>query len=321
MGIGVFASGGDSPGMNAVLRAVVRSSIQKEYKVFGFLNGYDGIINNQSKEMDLRSVANIVHHGGTILKSSRSKEFQTSEGRSKAYKNLKSKGITTLIGLGGDGTITGLEVFHKEFPDIQVIGIPCTIDNDYEFSEDCVGFDTATNTAVEAMDRVRDTAGSHERTFIIEVMGRKSTELAFDVGIAGGAEFVLNINNEGELEECIEVVEKSIKKGKRSSLIVVLESRNKSIPSAAHFVKEKFEKKLSIDIWAVVLGHVQRGGKPSSHDRVLASTMGFVASSILGGDSGCVIKKKGVVEFKSFLALEKVSSKLNQRKLIEVLSL
>lgn len=321
MNVGVFASGGDSPGMNAALRSVVRSSIQKNYKVYGIFNGYEGLIQDQTIEMDLRSVANIVHQGGTIIKSSRSKKFLTVEGRKEAYQNLKSKDISTLIGLGGDGTIAGLETFHKEYKDIQVIGVPCTIDNDYIYSEDSIGFDTATNTAVEAMDRVRDTAGSHERTFIIEVMGRKSPLLAYDVGIAGGAEFVLDINNPGELQDCVSVVSDSIKKGKRASLIVVLESKDKSISSAAHFVKEKLENELSVDSRAVVLGHVQRGGKPSSHDRVLASTMGFHAASVLGGESGSVVKLNGKVMFLPFAKLEEVVIQSNQKDIIETLAL
>jgi 6-phosphofructokinase 1 len=321
MNVGVFASGGDSPGMNAALRSVVRSSIQKGHKVFGVFGGYDGLIQDQTIEMDLRSVANIVHQGGTILKSSRSKEFLTLEGRNKAFENLNSKKIKTLIGLGGDGTIAGLEVFHKEHPSIQTIGVPCTIDNDYIYSEDSIGFDTATNTAVEAMDRVRDTASSHERTFIIEVMGRKSPLLAFDVGVAGGAEFVLDINNPDELKECLNVVSESIQKGKRASLIVVLESKDKSILSAAHFVKEKLEKELSIDSRAVVLGHVQRGGKPSSHDRVLASTMGFIAASALGKESGSVVKLEGRIVFLPFAKLKEVVVQSNQKDLIETLAL
>ena len=321
MNIGVFASGGDSPGMNAALRSVVRSAIQKGHTVFGIFNGYDGLIQDQIIEMDLRSVANIVHQGGTVIKSSRSKEFLNPEGRKKAYQNIKSKKLSVLIGLGGDGTIAGLQKFYEEYPDIQVVGVPCTIDNDYIFSEDSIGFDTATNTAVEAMDRVRDTAGSHDRTFIIEVMGRKSSLLAYDVGIAGGAEFVLDINNPGELEDCIKVVSESIKKGKRASLIIVLESKDKSITSAAHFVKDKLDSKLSVDSRAVVLGHVQRGGKPSSHDRVLASTMGFYATSELGGESGSVVKQNGQIMFLPFARLKKVVIESNQKDLIETLAL
>lgn len=322
MNIGVFASGGDSPGMNAALRSVVRSCIQRGHKVYGILNGYDGLIKNQTLKMDLRSVANIVHQGGTIIKSSRSKEFLTPEGREKAFRNLKSKNITTLVGLGGDGTIAGLKVFNEEFPEIQVIGVPCTIDNDYIYSEDSVGFDTATNTAVEAMDRVRDTAGSHERTFIIEVMGRKSPLLAFHVGIAGGAEFVLDVNNPGELKECIKAVSKSIEKGKRASLIVVLESKDKKIPSAAHFVKESLEAELSIDSRAVVLGHVQRGGRPSSHDRVLASCMGFEVANALDHEdgSGSVVKVNGDIKFLSFANLYEVVQ-CDHKDLIETLAL
>lgn len=300
MNIGVFSSGGDSPGMNAALRSVVRSSIEKGFKVYGVLNGYNGLIGNQFIDLDYRSVANIVHQGGTVLKTSRSKDFLIKENRELAYRNLKAKNITRLIGLGGDGTITGLKVFNEEHSDIQTIGIPCTIDNDYFYSDDCIGYDTATNTAVEAMDRVRDTANSHERTFIIEVMGRKSSSLAFDVGVAGGAEFVLDINQTDALEECIEVVSQSIKKGKRASLIVVLESSNPNVSSAAHYVKEKLEARLSVDARAVVLGHLQRGGRPSSHDRLLASRMGFCAANMKFGDSGAVVKNSGLVKFISF---------------------
>ena len=325
MNIGVFSSGGDSPGMNAALRSVVRASIEQKYKIYGFLNGYNGLILDQFKELDLRSVANIVHQGGTVLKTSRSKDFLIKENRESAYKNLKSKNISRLIGLGGDGTITGLSVFNKEHSDIQVIGVPCTIDNDYFLSEDSIGYDTATNTAVEAMDRVRDTANSHERTFIIEVMGRKSSALAFDVGLAGGAEFVLDINKKDALTECIEVVSKSIRKGKRASLIVVLESVDPNILSAAHFVKEKLEASLSVDARAVVLGHLQRGGKPNSHDRLLASRMGYCAANVFEKESGAVVKTSGLIKFIPFKD-QKIQDRIGEtddesKTLIKTLSL
>lgn len=310
--------------MNAAIRSVVRSTLSMGHSVYGYYNGFEGLINNNYEMMTLRSVANIIHQGGTILRTTRSPEFFTEEGRAKVYQNLLKNDIEILVALGGDGTIKGLEVFNSEYPGIRTIGLPCTIDNDCFFSEDCIGYDTATNTAVEAIDRVRDTAGSHQRTFVIEVMGRSSSDLAFSVGLSAGAEYVLDLTDKQNLEDCVQVVSESINKGKRASLIVVLESDKKNnTVSAAHVVTSELEKRLKIDCRALVLGHIQRGGRPTSHDRVLASIMGYqLALSIDGqSESGVIVKKRGRVLFRSFERLKKVQDSQNHLELIKTLSL
>lgn len=324
MQIGLFTSGGDSPGMNAAIRSVVRSALSMGHSVYGYNNGFEGLIKNDFQVMSLRSVANIIHQGGTILKTTRSPAFFTENGRARAYENLVQNNIQILVGLGGDGTIKGLEVFNSEYKDMRTIGLPCTIDNDCFFTEDCVGYDTATNTAVEAIDRVRDTAGSHQRTFVIEVMGRSFSDLAFSVGLSAGAEYVLDLNVKENLEDCVQAVSRSIDKGKRASLIVVLESdkKNNSV-SAAHVVTSELEKRLKIDCRALVLGHIQRGGRPTSHDRILASIMGYqLALAIEEHEtSGVIIKKKGKILFSSFEHLKKVQDSQNHLELIKTLSL
>ncbi len=306
--VAVFTSGGDAPGMNAAVRAVTRAAVHKGHQVFGYIDGYRGIIASKFKELHLRSVANIIHRGGTILRTSRCEEFKTSQGRAKAYENLKEQGVTCLIGLGGDGTFLGLEIFNKEHPDIQVIGVPCTIDNDYKFSENTIGNVTAIETAVEAIDRIRDTASSHQRTFVVEVMGRKSTNLASEVAISAGAECVVDLSDSSSLTKAVDKVSESIKKGKLSSLIVTLEKEGEE-SSAASIVKNEIIRKLNIDCKSVVLGHIQRGGSPLAQDRILASKMGFYAASEINSKkSGVVVQAGGVVSFKKFSVLEKTKS-------------
>lgn len=315
MKILVLTSGGDAPGMNAALRAVTRSAIQKNHQVVSSLEGFKGVIKGQFQELNLRSVANIVHRGGTVLKTSRCDEFKTKTGRDKAYAHLKNNGIDCVVGLGGDGTIKGLEIFHEEHSEIQTIGIPCTIDNDYIFSDNTIGFDTAVNTAVDAIDKIRDTAGSHQRTFVVEVMGRKSTQLAYSVAIAAGAEFVVDLGEEKSLDACLSCVKASIKKGKLSSLIVTLEKEGEE-SSAAAMVKKEIKSKLKIDCKSLVLGHIQRGGSPRAFDRLLASSMGFEASLAFGGVSGAVVMQKGEVLFKDYKGLAQVSKDIEKDKRI-----
>ncbi len=319
--IAVFTSGGDAPGMNPAIRAVTRSCIEKKHEVLGFLNGYHGIIKNESLNMNLRSVANIIHRGGTMLKTSRCDEFEKPEGRQKAYDVLKSHDVSCLIGLGGDGTFRGLKTFHEEHQDIQVIGLPCTIDNDYEFSENTIGYFTAQQTAVEAIDKIRDTASSHHRTFVVEVMGRHSPNLAYEVAIGAGAESVVDLSKKGSLDKAVMKVKKSLEKGKLSSLIVALESEKDGSVSSAQCVQEKIAKELKIDCKSVVLGHIQRGGSPLSLDRVLASKMGFEASKHIGQRSGVIVVEHGDVVFRSFDELNEAPN-LNKdhSEILEVLS-
>lgn len=283
--IAILTSGGDAPGMNAAIRALVRLLVTKGHLVYGVERGYLGLINKKAMPLSLRSVANFIQRGGTFLKSSRCEEFKTQEGRKKAMSYLDEKGIDTLIVLGGDGSLKGLELLNKENPELLCVGIPCTIDNDYIFSSNCIGVDTATNTAVSAIDKVRDTAGSHERTFVIEVMGRNSDYLANNVALAAGAECVVDLNKPETLEFALEKVESSAQRGKLTSLVVVLESTDPKI-EASTFVRDKV-RELGLETRALVLGHLQRGGSPTAADRILASLFANEAAHLRG--SGVVV--------------------------------
>ena len=276
--IGVFTSGGDAPGMNACIRAVVRTALYNNLSVTGIQQGYQGMIDGQFIDMNSRSVSNIIQLGGTILKTARCAAFRTPEGRKTAYENLKEAGIEALIGIGGDGTFTGMEIFSKEY-DIPVIGIPGTIDNDLYGSDFTLGFDTACNTVIEAIDKIRDTAASHDRLFFVEVMGRDSGCIALNAGIAGGAEAILMPETTTAIDQLIVQLE-SAAKGKKSSTIVIIAEgdQNGGAYNVAKHVKSKFD---FYDTKVTILGHLQRGGSPSSFDRVLASRLGFAAVNLL----------------------------------------
>lgn len=289
--IGVFTSGGDAPGMNACIRSVVRTALYNNLSVSGIIQGYEGMIRNNFVEMNSRSVSNIIHLGGTILKTARCPEFRTAEGRKLAYQNIKNAGIDALIGIGGDGTFTGLEVLSREF-DIPVIGIPGTIDNDLFGSDYTLGFDTASNTVIEAIDKIRDTAASHDRLFFIEVMGRDAGYIALNAGIGGGAEAIMLPESEIEIEDLISKLEKAAENKKTSTIVIVAEGeKNGGAYNVAKRVKEKFD---FYDTKVTILGHLQRGGKPSSFDRVLASRLGYAAINILlEGESRRVVGIRG----------------------------
>jgi len=272
--IGVFTSGGDAPGMNAALRAVVRASIYYKKEVFGIMQGYEGMIAGDIVKLGARSVGNIIQRGGTILKTARSKEFRTPEGRAKAYNNLKKHGIEALVAIGGDGTFTGLHKFYEEYS-IPSVCIPGTIDNDLAGTDYTIGFDTATNTAVEAIDKIRDTAISHNRLFFIEVMGRNSGYIAINCGIAGGAVATIIPEETMTLDELFAKLDEGGKTNKKSSLVVVAEG---SKLGGAMELAEKFSGRNNyFDIKVTILGHLQRGGSPTYFDRVLASKMGVAA--------------------------------------------
>ena len=274
--IGVFTSGGDAPGMNACIRAVVRTAIYLGKEVVGIQQGYQGMIDKKFIPMDARSVRNIIQMGGTILKTARCMDFRTPEGRAFAYKNLKEEGIDALVAIGGDGTFTGAELLSKEF-DIPVICAPGTIDNDLYGSDYTLGYDTATNTVIDAIDKIRDTAASHDRLFFIEVMGRDSGCIALHAGIAGGAEAILLPEKETAIDELIEKLEKDSHK-KTSSIVIIAEGdKNGGAYNVAKRVKEKFD----YDIKVTILGHLQRGGSPSSFDRVLGGRLGYAAVKAL----------------------------------------
>ncbi|WP_419869914.1 6-phosphofructokinase [Chryseobacterium sp. CT-SW4] len=272
--IAVLTSGGDSPGMNAALRAVVRTANYYNIECFGVREGYNGLINNDFLKMGARSVKNIINQGGTILKSARSLEFKTKEGRQKAYDNCLKQGIDALVCIGGDGTFTGAKIFNEEFG-IKVIGVPGTIDNDIFGTDNTIGYDTALNTAMEAIDKIRDTATSHNRVFFVEVMGRDAGFIALNSGLATGALDILIPEEKDSLEDLFANFRKTEKTGKASSIVVVAEGETLgSIYDIANKTKDEFPE---YDIRVTVLGHIQRGGSPSCADRVLASRLGYGA--------------------------------------------
>lgn len=286
--VGLLTSGGDAPGMNAAIRAVVRACVYYNITPFGIREGYEGLINNDMYEMDARSVQHIIHQGGTILKSARCKGFYSREGREQAWKNLKIRGIDALIVIGGDGTFKGAHKLGTEF-DFPVIGIPGTIDNDIFGTDFTLGFDTATNTVVEAVDQIRDTATSHNRLFFIEVMGRDSGYIAINSGIAAGAEEILIPEKDRGMDKLIESLEQSSRRNKTSRLVIVAEGeKTGSIYELADMVKEKFGERYETKV--TVLGHIQRGGRPSCADRVLASRFGVgVVEGLLEGKKNVMI--------------------------------
>jgi 6-phosphofructokinase 1 len=277
--IGVLTSGGDAPGMNAAIRAVVRASVYHKLDCVGIYRGYEGLIEGDFKNLNARSVKNIINRGGTVLKSARSKEFFLKEGRLKAYNNLKNEGIDALVTIGGDGTFAGASVFSNEF-DIPIIGIPGTIDNDINGTDFTIGYDTALNTVVEAIDKIRDTANSHNRLFLVEVMGRDAGDIALNAGIGAGAEEILIPEQDMGRLRLIESLKKSKKSGKTSSIIVVSEGDQigKNIFKLASYIEDNLT---GYEVRVTVLGHIQRGGSPSCFDRVLASRLGVKAVDAL----------------------------------------
>ena len=320
--IGVFTSGGDSPGMNAAVRAVVRTALFHKINVTGIVGGYEGMINGDFMEMKSASVANIIQRGGTILKTSRSKRFMTKEGMMLAYENLKKQNIEALVAIGGDGTFRGA----KEFGDlvkIPIVGLPGTIDNDLIGTDFTIGYDTAINTVIDAVDKIRDTAASHDRLFFIEVMGRDAGLIALRSGIGVGAEAILIPETQTDIEKLIDKYEKRNSRKKSSSIIMVAEGDELG---GANHIAEQFKKRVSdFDIRVSVLGHIQRGGNPSCMDRVLASRMGYHAvESLLADKKGVMI---GIMNKKithtPFENATKHIQKLDpdMLKMIEILSL
>lgn len=272
--IAVLTSGGDAPGMNAALRAVVRTANHFNIDCYGIREGYNGLIAGDVTKMGPRSVKNIINQGGTILKSARSKEFMTPEGRKKAFEQCQKLGVDALVCIGGDGSFTGAKVFNEEFG-IKVIGVPGTIDNDIFGTDKTIGYDTALNTAMDAIDKIRDTATSHNRVFFVEVMGRDAGFIALNSGIATGALDILIPERKDSLEDLFNTFRTAEKVGKSSSIVVVAEGEElASIYDLAKATKEEFP---NYDIRVTILGHIQRGGSPSCADRVLASNLGYGA--------------------------------------------
>ncbi|MGB2305702.1 MAG: 6-phosphofructokinase [Flavobacteriaceae bacterium] len=321
--IAVLTSGGDAPGMNAALRAVVRTSVFYGIECYAIQQGYQGLIDNDFKLMNARSVNNIINKGGTIIKSARCLEFRTPEGRKLAYENLKKSEIDALVVIGGDGSFTGAMIFQEEH-DFPVVGIPGTIDNDIFGTRYTLGYDTAINTVVEAIDKIRDTASSHNRLFFVEVMGRDAGHIALNSGIGAGAEEILIPEENLGLERLLESLKKSEKSGKSSSIVVVAEGdkTGKNVFEIASYV----EKNLPYyEVRVSVLGHMQRGGTPSCFDRVLASRMGVCAvETLLEGKSNLMV---GVIDDQMVLTpLEKAikgKSEINSNliKVSDILSI
>lgn len=318
--IAVLTSGGDAPGMNAGIRAVVRAGIYHNLNVFGVKRGYDGLVNGEIMPMDAKSVANIIQRGGTILKTARSKEFRTVEGRQKAYDNIKNLGIDGLVVIGGDGTFTGASKFIEEF-DIPIIGIPGTIDNDLAGTDFTIGYDTAINTVVDAVDKIRDTAESHDRLFVVEVMGRDSGLIALRSGISTGAEAVLIPEINVDYDAIMKRLDKT-RKNKASRIVIVAEGDAEGGMVVADKIKENFPH---YDVRLSILGHIQRGGRPTCMDRVLASRLGVAAVEGLiegrkGEMAGLIC---GEVQFTPFKKAIKHLDDINENltRIVEILSL
>lgn len=272
--IGVLTSGGDSPGMNAAVRAVVRTGLYYDMEVYGIMRGYSGMVENDIQKLESRSVANIIQRGGTILKTSRCPEFFTPEGRKKGYNNLKKLGIDGLVIIGGDGSFRGAQIFSNEY-DIPCIGLPGTIDKDIAGTDFTIGFDTAVNTAVEAIDKIRDTADAHDRLFIIEVMGRDAGYIALHSGISTGAEHILIPEKKTKVADLIASFQEKEKRQKLVNIIVIAEGDD--FGGANELAKLLSKEIPNIDLRVCILGHIQRGGSPSCFDRVIASRMGYHA--------------------------------------------
>ncbi|MDK2852067.1 MAG: 6-phosphofructokinase 1 [Proteiniphilum sp.] len=276
--VGVLTSGGDAPGMNAAIRAVTRAGISNGMRVYGIYRGYKGLISDEITEFKTNSVSNIIQRGGTILKTARSKEFMTVEGRRLAYENMQKHGIEALIVIGGDGSLTGAGIFANEY-NIPVVGLPGTIDNDLNGTDTTIGYDTALNTIMQSMDKIRDTATSHERLFFVEVMGRNCGYLALNSAIASGAEAAIIPEISIEKDQLAELIEQGFRKSKNSSMVLVTESEvTGGAIKLAERVKTEYPQ---YDVRVSILGHLQRGGSPSAQDRILASRMGIAAIQAL----------------------------------------
>ena len=304
--IGVFTSGGDAPGMNAAVRAVVRWLSANEVEVVGIKRGYAGMIDGEFVALTPRDVANIIQRGGTILRTARSKAFMTPEGRAEAAKQIAKAGIEGLVAIGGDGTFRGAIKLTQEHR-IPIVGVPGTIDNDLYGTDFTIGFDTAVNTALDAIDRIRDTAASHERVFFIEVMGRHAGFIALNVGLAGGAEVIALPEVPTGPDEIAEQIRVSEAKGKSSSIIVVAEG---AYPGGADTLMRAAQEIYPFEGRVTVLGHIQRGGSPTAHDRVLASRLGAAAAeTLVAGTSGVML---GEVEGE--IALTPLADAVEKRK-------
>ena len=319
--IGVFTSGGDAPGMNAAIRAVVRTALYYDIQVTGIRRGYEGMIHGEMVPMDRKSVSNIIQRGGTILKTARSEGFKTPAGRKMAYNQLVKHGVDALVGIGGDGTFTGAKIFGHEY-DIPFVGLPGTIDNDLQGTDFTIGYDTAINTVIDAVDKIRDTAESHDRLFIVEVMGRDSGLIALRTGIAAGAEAILIPETKNNVNALFDRLERG-RKDKSSKIVIVAEGEEAG--GAFEIGKQVKEKYPNYDTRISILGHIQRGGRPSCMDRVLASRVGVAAvEALIAGHRNEMV---GIVHNEiAYTPFEKaikhnVDINPNFLKIVEILSL
>lgn len=285
--IAIFTSGGDAPGMNAAIRSVVRTALYYDLHVYGIIGGYDGMIKGQIKRLEVGDVANIIQRGGTILKTARSADFMTPEGRKTAYENLLANDIDACVAIGGNGTYTGAMIFGKEF-NYPIVGLPGTIDNDIFGTDYTIGFDTAINTAIEAVDKIRDTADSHNRLFFVEVMGRHSGFIALHTGIGSGAGGIFIPETDTSIDDLILDLRKASRRQKLFNLIIVAEGNQNG--DATFIAKQVKEANPEYDVRVTIIGHLQRGGSPTAMDRVLASRMGHSAVlSLLRGEGGIAL--------------------------------
>ena len=278
--IGVLTSGGDAPGMNAAIRAVTRAAIYNGWVVKGILRGYEGLIHNQVKDFTTESVSGTINRGGTILRTARSKEFMTEEGRAKAYETIKANAIDALIVIGGNGSLAGAQLFAQEY-DIPVVGLPGTIDNDLYGTDTTIGYDTALNTIMDCVDKIRDTANSHNRIFFVEVMGRDAGFLAQNAAIATGAEAAIIPEDRTDVDQLATFIGRGVRKSKNSSIVLVSESKKDGTGGAQYYADRLLKEYPEYEARVTILGHLQRGGSPTAQDRILSSRLGVAAIEAL----------------------------------------
>ena len=320
--IGLLTSGGDAPGMNAAIRAVTRMAIYNNLRVVGIKRGYYGLVYNEMEEFTSKSVSNIIQQGGTILKTARCREFTTSEGRAKAYENMKAAGIDALVVIGGDGSLSGARIFAEEY-DVPIVGLPGTIDNDLGGTDETIGYDTALNTIVEAVDKIRDTATSHERLFLVEVMGHMAGYLALNGAIATGAKAAIIPEMETEIDQLGDLINRGFRKSKNSAIVLVAENpETGGAMGLAQRIKEEFPE---YDARVTILGHLQRGGSPTAADRIPASKMGAQAIiALMEGQRNVMIGiKNGDLVYVPFSKATQHSSTIdrNDVEIVKILSI
>lgn len=314
--IGILTSGGDAPGMNAAVRAVTRAAISNGWKVKAIYRGYEGLINNEIKDFTTESVSNTIQRGGTILKTARSKEFMTPEGRQKAYANMVFHSIDALVVIGGNGSLAGAQAFAREY-DVPCIGLPGTIDNDLYGTDSTIGYDTALNTIMDCVDKIRDTATSHDRIFFVEVMGRDAGFLAQNSAIAAGAEAAIIPEDDTDIDQLAQFIGRGIRKSKNSSIVIVSEKDG----GAMHYAERVRKEYPQYDVRVTILGHLQRGGTPTAHDRILASRLGVAAIEALkeGQRNVMIGVKNDQIVYVPFERAIKINKPID-RELIKVLT-